>query len=251
MANATYIEVMPDGTPYFTTQPQSPTTVTEGSISGTLTAAAAATTGTPGYAWYMCDDVNGANEQHLGYAQTESFTIPTGLTQGTHYFFCRARNGGLTADSSIATVTVLLPPAPPAPPSSTSSSFAMGGSAYTGASYMGTMQGDSITVQADCSKFTSVTLDGVQLTKDKDYTVTCGSTIITFTPEYLATLTDGAHSLRVQFTDGQYTGTVSAPLGTAVTAVANVPATGGAPFAWTALVAALGLRAAAKRRRKA
>ncbi|MDO5111318.1 MAG: X2-like carbohydrate binding domain-containing protein, partial [Clostridia bacterium] len=143
------------------------------------------------------------------------------------------------------------PPTPPAPstPSAPSASTMAGGVAYTGNAYAGTWNGGTLTVQADCAKLTSVTVDGAQLRKDSDYTVDCGSTIIAFTPAYLATLRDGAHAIRVQFADGQYTGSFTTPFATAVMAIANVPATGSVPIAWALLALAAGLGLVLRRRR--
>ncbi len=139
------------------------------------------------------------------------------------------------------------------PPVITGGSSAMAGVSYTGDTFPGTWERLPngrlrLTVQADCAKFTSVVVDGVQLKADVDYELSCGSTILTFTPAYLASLKDGTHSIRVQFTDGRYTGSFTTPLSTAVTAVTDVPATGGAPFAWAVLLTALGLASVRRRR---
>ena len=45
--------------------------------------------------------------------------------------------------------------------------------------------------------FTDVTVDNLILTKNKDYTVTAGSTVITLSPDYLNTISTGKHTLTV------------------------------------------------------
>lgn len=52
------------------------------------------------------------------------------------------------------------------------------------------------------SKFTGIEVDGKAVDKD-NYTAVSGSTVITLKPEYLETLSVGAHTLTVQYTDGE------------------------------------------------
>ena len=58
-----------------------------------------------------------------------------------------------------------------------------------------------IKVDADYSKFVSLYIDGYEVSKD-NYTVEKGSTIITLKAAYVNTLLDGAHTIRVNYTDG-------------------------------------------------
>ena len=51
--------------------------------------------------------------------------------------------------------------------------------------------------------FIGVEVDGNPLTEGKDYTVRFGSVHITLTPEYLATLVEGKHTLTILFDDGE------------------------------------------------
>lgn len=74
----------------------------------------------------------------------------------------------------------------------------------------------SLHVDGDLTKFVSVMVDGV-LVAPENYTATAGSTIITFKPEYLKTLSTGRHTVTVNFTDGT---------ATAVLTLTNAPATG-------------------------
>lgn len=111
--------------------------------------------------------------------------------------------------------------------------------------YAGAWKGNTLTVNAEYNSFRSIIVDGVQLSEDRDFIRTQGGTMLTLTPAYLATLKDGTHSIRVQFADGQYTGTFATPLATAVSAVTEVPATGGAPLALTVIAAAFTLGFAA------
>lgn len=56
-------------------------------------------------------------------------------------------------------------------------------------------------IDAPLEKFDSVTVDGNDV-PSKYYTLTKGSTIITFAPEYLATLSTGTHMITAYFDDG-------------------------------------------------
>lgn len=59
----------------------------------------------------------------------------------------------------------------------------------------------SIHVDADVNEFVAVYVDGEPVDSDC-YTVTEGSTIITFTAEYLATLSAGEHQVTIEFENG-------------------------------------------------
>ncbi len=108
----------------------------------------------------------------------------------------------------------------------TGGSAISGAGGYAGNAYPGAWGlNGALTVQGDYDKLISVVVDNVLLTRNTDYLATRGSTVIEFTPAYLATLKDGAHAIRVQFTDGQYTGSFTTPLAAAL-AVTGVPATG-------------------------
>ncbi|MCD7882432.1 MAG: Cna B-type domain-containing protein [Lachnospiraceae bacterium] len=56
-----------------------------------------------------------------------------------------------------------------------------------------------ITCSGELSYFKSVTVDGVTLTKGSDYTLTSGSTIITFAKTYLETLSEGDHPVVLKY----------------------------------------------------
>ena len=62
----------------------------------------------------------------------------------------------------------------------------------------------TLTVRADgvFSKFAGVEVDGKPLIAGKDYTAKSGSTIVTLSKDYLATLSVGTHKLTVLFNDG-------------------------------------------------
>ena len=80
----------------------------------------------------------------------------------------------------------------------------------TTASYtLGSGGGATIAVDADIETFVSVTVDGTVLTQDTDYTVTEGSTIITFTESFLETLPEGDHDVVIAFTGGDVQTTLS------------------------------------------
>ncbi len=90
--------------------------------------------------------------------------------------------------------------------------------------------------------FDYVAVDGVKLTKDVDYTVTKGSTIITLKASYLKTLSAGEHVILVNFKDGSTTVKLTV---NAAPAPANMPATGESQTAMLTgsvlVIAALGI----------
>lgn len=61
--------------------------------------------------------------------------------------------------------------------------------------------------------FKSVTVNGKELVKDKDYTLKEGSTIVTLSESYLKTLKNGKYDLAINFTDGRASTTVLAVTG--------------------------------------
>ena len=62
--------------------------------------------------------------------------------------------------------------------------------------------GLTITSDADFSLFMEVQVDGKVLTKDKDYIIREGSTIVTLKPDYLRTLSVGPHTIRIVSQNG-------------------------------------------------
>ena len=86
----------------------SDTSVTEGSISGSLSVTASTTSGsTLTYQWYKADTVTGKGSAKIAGATSASFTIPTDLTEGEYYFFCKVTADGTnTVSSKVAIVTV-------------------------------------------------------------------------------------------------------------------------------------------------
>ncbi len=81
-------------------------TVTEGSISGSLSVTATSN-GQLSYQWYKCSDENGANAVKIAGATAASMTIPTDLTSGKYYYFVKVIVNGMAGiTSDVATVTV-------------------------------------------------------------------------------------------------------------------------------------------------
>ncbi len=80
--------------------------VTEGSISGSISVTANST-GTLTYQWYSCTDETGANAVKVAGATSASMTIPTDLEAGKYFYFVKIiLNGMAGINSNIATVTV-------------------------------------------------------------------------------------------------------------------------------------------------
>jgi len=59
-----------------------------------------------------------------------------------------------------------------------------------------------MTIRHGFSRFSSVRAGGRTLTRGNDYTAVSGSTVITFLPAYLNTLSPGRHNVTVNFTGG-------------------------------------------------
>ncbi|MDD2396128.1 MAG: hypothetical protein PHG12_10360, partial [Sphaerochaeta sp.] len=91
----------------FTTQPADKS-VTAGSITGVLTAAASATDDSAlSYQWYRNTANSTSGGTAISGATAGTLTIPTDLTAGTYYFYCKATSASLgTVYSNIAVVTV-------------------------------------------------------------------------------------------------------------------------------------------------
>ena len=89
----------------FTTQPTG-RSVTVGSITGVLTAAASATDGSAvSYQWYRNSVNSTQGGTAISGATSGTLTIPTDLTAGTYYFYCKATSGSLgTVYSNTAAV---------------------------------------------------------------------------------------------------------------------------------------------------
>jgi hypothetical protein len=90
------------------TQPAATTTVTQGSITGTLSAAATATQNAAvTYQWFSNTTASNTGGTAITGATGATFTIPATLTTGTYYYFVEVRAGSAQAvRSSVATVTV-------------------------------------------------------------------------------------------------------------------------------------------------
>jgi hypothetical protein len=91
-----------------TTQPTSPTTVTAGSITGSLSVTATATGAALSYQWYSNTSNSSTGGSVVSGATSATFTIPTTLTAGTYCDFCEvsATNNAAAVRSTVATVTV-------------------------------------------------------------------------------------------------------------------------------------------------
>ena len=84
------------------------TSVTEGSISGSLTVAASVTQGaTITYQWYKNTSNSNSGGTAITSATDATFDIPTELTEGVYYYYCMlSATGAVSVTSSVVTVTV-------------------------------------------------------------------------------------------------------------------------------------------------
>ena len=93
-----------------TNQPVGTTTFTEGSITGSLTAAGTVTNGsseTPDYQWYSNTINNNYGGTLISGATSPSFEIPKNLTAGTYYYYCTlSADDAETRYTSVAKVIV-------------------------------------------------------------------------------------------------------------------------------------------------
>lgn len=116
----------------------------------------------------------------------------------------------------------------------------------------------SVKIDAPFDNFTGVTVGGQTLQLGTQVIATRGSTVLTFTKEYLSTLKDGTHHAVAYFTDGRCEFDFETPLTatTSAASVADVPATGGrtqaAGLSLALLLASLiGAGAALRKKRRA
>ena len=94
-------------------------------------------------------------------------------------------------------------------PSASDTSLSIIASETTASYTLGSGGSAVIAVDADIETFVSAAVDGTVLTLDTDYTVTEGSTIITFTESFLETLSEGDHDVVIAFTGGDVETTLS------------------------------------------
>ena len=93
-------------------QPEASTNLIVGAVSGSLAVGASVSLGeTLSYQWYTATSNSNTGGVPITNATSESFTIPTTLAAGVHYFFCELHGSGGAASvrSDVATVLVALP----------------------------------------------------------------------------------------------------------------------------------------------
>jgi uncharacterized protein YjdB len=89
-------------------QPTAETTVTAGSITGSLNVQASVSDGSePSYQWYSSDSASNSGGSAIDGAVSPAFAIPTTLSGGDYYYYCLVSASGATSvPSSVATVHV-------------------------------------------------------------------------------------------------------------------------------------------------
>lgn len=74
---------------------------------GTLTVSASANNAQVVYQWYSCTENDKSGAQPIPGATQNTYTIPTGLTIGEHYYFCRiSAEGAAFVDSRVVNVMI-------------------------------------------------------------------------------------------------------------------------------------------------
>lgn len=96
-------------------QPAPVTSVTVGSISGSLAVQVSVTGGAqPGFRWFSNTTNSNVGGSEIAGATNASFTIPANLSLGVHYFFVEVSTpGAASVRSNAVLVTVTVPPPPP------------------------------------------------------------------------------------------------------------------------------------------
>ena len=80
---------------------------TAGSISGSVSVTASASSGTLTYQWYEAEDAEKHGAVKIAGKTSASMTIPTTLTAGKYYYFVKLKVDGIdAAESTVATITV-------------------------------------------------------------------------------------------------------------------------------------------------
>lgn len=90
------------------TQPEDVTTA-EGAVSEAISVSAAGDSGsTVTYQWYECESATGKGAAKIAGATDAEYQLPTELTAGTYYYFCKVTADGFnTVKSDVATVAVV------------------------------------------------------------------------------------------------------------------------------------------------
>lgn len=156
-------------------------TVIEGEISGKLTATVT-TEGKPGvlsYQWYQSQSASADSGTAINGATNPDFTIPTGLTAGTYYYYCQVSGVDAAAvNSNVATVTV-----------------EVAGPKISLTDAMVTLdeEADLTYTGKQITPSVIVTYNGTTLTQGTHYTVTYGSNINAGTDAGTVTVTGKGH----------------------------------------------------------
>ena len=84
------------------------TNLSETAAAGTtLTVSASADDATVSYKWYSCTGVDKSGAEAISGATNFTYTVPTDLSAGDHYYFCRvSADGAASVDSNVVKVTV-------------------------------------------------------------------------------------------------------------------------------------------------
>ena len=150
------------------------------------------------YQWQI-DRNDGKRFADITGANGASYT--TGVTDKDCNGFkyrCVIRNAAGSVTTAAATLTVTDKTAPPPAPNPYE---ILDGANSSWSQSTGENGSIKIRGNGDISKFVNVKVDGT-IVDPVNYTVTEGSTIIEFKPEYLKTLSEGSHTFEMFWTDG-------------------------------------------------
>lgn len=185
------VTITANAAPSITTQPQNVSVKAGEKATFTVTA-----TGTAPltYQW-MIDRKDGNGFVTIDGATSSTYTTSAvdKACNGFQYK-CVITNVKGSVESDVVTLTVT----EETKPEDTDYEITAGGDQTVKENFDGTV---TITCNGELSKFVSVSVDG-KTVESKSYSLKSGSTILTFTKEYVNSLSVGAHTVRFNYTDG-------------------------------------------------
>ncbi len=181
--------------PVISTQPQAATVKTGEKATFTVTATGEAMT----YQWQI-DRQDGKGFVYITGADKERYVSSVVDKDCNGFMYrCIISNAGGSVTTDAVTLTITSDPAPaPDPTPAPQYSILEGANSTWTQGIDGSL---AIRGDGEVAKFLDVKVDGVIVDK-ANYTVIAGSTIVTFKPDYMQTLTVGSHTFEMIWSDG-------------------------------------------------